>query len=373
MNPDEAAGPDEEFLDRLVAYDEALTAGSPPPLADASLPPQLAERLQRAQACVRRLKRDRRPADARPDQEVPPFVAGGDLAFDTAGWLTRLGRFRIVRELGHGGCGVVYLAQDALLGREVALKVPRLGALVTPELRRRFLREARAAADIDHPNVVAVYEVGEVGPFCYLVSAYCPGKTLAAWLKEQPGPVPITVAVEVVAILAEAVHHVHGRGILHRDLKPANILLMVEGGGWRVEGGGWRVEEGKGKSKEKAMGIQSYRELEVWRLGMDLAEECYRVTKGFPKEELFGMTSQIRRAAASIPANIAEGQGREHTKEFLHHLSVARGSLMELETHLMLSQRVGLLDQAKTTPLLILTERISRMLSGLRKALAKRL
>ena len=120
------------------------------------------------------------------------------------------------------------------------------------------------------------------------------------------------------------------------------------------------------------MGIQSYRELEVWQLGMDLAEECYRVTKGFPKEELFGMTGQIRRAVASIPANIAEGQGREHTKEFLHHLSVARGSLMELETHLTLSQRVGLLDQAKATPLLTQTERISRMFAGLRKALEKR-
>jgi four helix bundle protein len=121
------------------------------------------------------------------------------------------------------------------------------------------------------------------------------------------------------------------------------------------------------------MGVQSHRELEVWQLGMDLAEECYRVTKSFPKEELFGMTSQIRRAAVSIPANIAEGQGREHTKEFLHHLSVARGSLVELETHLMLSQRVGLLDQAKATHILAQTERISRMLSGLRKALDKRL
>jgi four helix bundle protein len=120
------------------------------------------------------------------------------------------------------------------------------------------------------------------------------------------------------------------------------------------------------------MAIQSYRELEVWQSGMDLAEDCYRVTKIFPKEELFGLTNQIRRAAVSIPANIAEGQGREHTKEFLHHLSIARGSLMELETHLMLSQRVGLIDQATTSPLLAQTERISRMLSGLRKALEKR-
>jgi four helix bundle protein len=133
------------------------------------------------------------------------------------------------------------------------------------------------------------------------------------------------------------------------------------------------VHDGNENRKEKDMGIQSYRELEVWQLGMDLAEECYRVTKGFPKEELLGMTSQIRRAAVSIPANIAEGQGREHTKEFLHHLSVARGSLMELETHLMLSQRVGLLDQATTAPILTQTERISRMLSGLRKALEKHL
>ena len=121
------------------------------------------------------------------------------------------------------------------------------------------------------------------------------------------------------------------------------------------------------------MGIQSYRELEIWQLSMDLAEECYRATNGFPKEELFGMTSQIRRAAASIPANIAEGQGREHTKEFLRHLSVARGSLMELETHLMLSHRVGLIDQVKADRILTQTERISRMLSGLRKALQKRL
>src|SRR5262245_1773096 len=104
-------------------------------------------------------------------------------------------------------------------------------------------------------------------------------------------------------------------------------------------------------SREKTMKVQSYRELEVWKLSMDLAEECFRMTKGFPKEELFGLTSQIRRAAASIPANIAEVQGREHTKEFLHHLSVARGSLMELETHVLLSQRVGLLDETKATPL----------------------
>ena len=73
------------------------------------------------------------------------------------------------------------------------------------------------------------------------------------------------------------------------------------------------------------MAVQSYQELEVWKVAMDLATECYRVTKAFPKDELFGMTSQIRRSAASIPANIAEGQGREHTKEFLSYVSIAKG------------------------------------------------
>ena len=121
------------------------------------------------------------------------------------------------------------------------------------------------------------------------------------------------------------------------------------------------------------MSLQSYRELEVWKAAMDLAEQCYLATRSFPKEELFGMTSQIRRAAASIPANIAEGQGREHTKEFLQFLSVARGSLMEVETHLVLCQRVGLLKQEQLDPLMAMTDRISRMLSGLRKSREKRL
>lgn len=121
------------------------------------------------------------------------------------------------------------------------------------------------------------------------------------------------------------------------------------------------------------MGLQSYRELEVWRMAMDLVEECYWTTRKYPKDEIFGITAQIRRAAVSIPANIAEGQGRDHTKEFLNFLSMARGSLMELETHLLISGRVDLLTQEKLDPLLALTDRISRMLAGLKKALEKRL
>ena len=120
------------------------------------------------------------------------------------------------------------------------------------------------------------------------------------------------------------------------------------------------------------MTVQHYRELKVWQAAINLAEQCYLATKSFPKEELFGLTSQIRRAATSVPANIAEGQGRQHTKEFLNYLSIARGPLMEVETHLLLSQRVGLIKQTTLDALLAMSDEISRMLSGLRRALEKR-
>ncbi len=127
------------------------------------------------------------------------------------------------------------------------------------------------------------------------------------------------------------------------------------------------------ESEKSAMALHTFRDLEVWKVAMDLAEECYKATKRFPKEEMFGMTSQIRRAAASIPANIAEGQGRRSTKEFLNFLSIARGSLMEVQTHLLLAQRVGLVSAADLGPLLARCERISQMLSRLRQSLERKL
>ena len=131
-----------------------------------------------------------------------------------------------MRELGRGGFGVVFLAEDLVLGRRVALKLPRPEVLVTPDVRRRFLREAEAASRLDHPHIVPVFEVGEEGPICYIASAYCEGLTLAQWLRRQTAPVPIRMACRLVAVLAGAFAHAHERGILHRDLKPGNILLQ---------------------------------------------------------------------------------------------------------------------------------------------------
>ena len=102
---------------------------------------------------------------------------------------------------------------------------------------------------------------------------------------------------------------------------------------------------------------------------MTLAEICYRLTSQFPRDELFGITSQIRRAAASIPANIAEGHGRESTGSFVQSLRVSQGSLKELETHLLLSQRVGILAEADTMLTMSRCESLGKMVRALIRSL----
>ena len=113
----------------------------------------------------------------------------------------------------------------------------------------------------------------------------------------------------------------------------------------------------------------SYRDLRVWQEGMNLATACYQVTKVFPKEEIYGMTSQIRRSAASIPANIAEGYGREYRAEYIHFLRIAQGSLKELETHLFLSQRVEVVTSQALESLLQQCETVGKMLRSLIRSL----
>lgn len=117
------------------------------------------------------------------------------------------------------------------------------------------------------------------------------------------------------------------------------------------------------------MRIQSYRDLKVWQTGMDLAENCYSVTRNFPKEELYGLTSQIRRASVSIPANIAEGHGRKTRKEYIQFLYISQGSLRELETHLILSKRVKFVVSNEINSLLSQCESVGRLLSALIRAL----
>ena len=119
--------------------------------------------------------------------------------------------------------------------------------------------------------------------------------------------------------------------------------------------------------------MRSYKDLDVWQVSMALAEACYKVSRAFPRDELFGMTTQIRRAAASVPANIAEGYGRETTKSFVQFLRIAQGSLKELETHLMLADRVEVLERNQATGLLSECERVSKMLRNLIRSLQSKI
>ena len=118
------------------------------------------------------------------------------------------------------------------------------------------------------------------------------------------------------------------------------------------------------------MQIQTYKDLIVWQKAMDLAETVHRLSRSFPKEELYGLTSQLRRAAVSVPSNIAEGQARQSTAEFLNFLSIAQGSLAEVETQLLLGIRFGYLTTPQASAALILREEISKMLASLRSKLA---
>lgn len=105
---------------------------------------------------------------------------------------------------------------------------------------------------------------------------------------------------------------------------------------------------------------------------MALAENCYRIAKALPRDELFGMTSQIRRAATSVPANIAEGYGREAAGSYVQNLRIAQGSLKELETHLLLAERVELLNASSLQPLLASAEEVGKMLRALIRAVQNR-
>ena len=141
---------------------------------------------------------------------------------------TQLGRFQLLRRLGQGGYGVVFLAHDPALDRELALKVPRPEVLLTESLRHRFLREAESAAALDHPNIVPVFEAGSAGPICYIASAFCRGGSLGEWLQSRRQVLPPAVAARVIVALAGAVQHAHDRGIIHRDIKPSNVLIDID-------------------------------------------------------------------------------------------------------------------------------------------------
>ncbi len=179
-----------------------------------------------------------RPSADEPDgsRDLPPAATPGNPDFpELFAKMTRrdegidhpdvsFGRYRIISKLGEGGMGAVYLAEDEQLHRRVALKTPFFEIEDDALTIKRFLREAHAAATIQHPNVCPVYEVGQHEGRYYLTMAYVEGASLADWLRES-AQVPVSTALGIVEKLAGGLQAAHDAGVLHRDLKPGNILI----------------------------------------------------------------------------------------------------------------------------------------------------
>jgi four helix bundle protein len=117
------------------------------------------------------------------------------------------------------------------------------------------------------------------------------------------------------------------------------------------------------------MKVKNYQELIAWQRAMDLVEQVYSATQCFPREEVYALTNQLRRASVSIPSNIAEGQGRRTTADFCRHLSIAYGSLREVETQLLIAQRLNYLSSTTVQPLLQTSGEVGRLLNGLMRSL----
>ena len=166
-------------------------------------------------------------ADDHPDRNEGLSALDGKRAARSAKILSDFGDYELLEEIGRGGQAVVYRARQKSLNRIVALKVIGLGPWTTETHLKRFQREAEAAASLEHPGIVPIYEVGERDGQCYFSMKFVEGGQLDEVLKGEP--LSIRRAVELIAKVARTVHYAHEHGILHRDIKPGNILLDQNG------------------------------------------------------------------------------------------------------------------------------------------------
>ncbi len=202
--------------------------------------PQHGAALRAALVCIDADLRDELPTVCvRPRGAAPPRPAPCPSAETADGPAARrLGRYELGELLGTGAFGSVWQAWDAELGREVAIKLPRSGRFPGPAEEERFLREARAAAQLHHPGIVAVHDVGREDETLYIVSELVRGVSLAERLRDAR--LSFREAAELVAQVSDALAYAHRQGVVHRDVKPSNILLSGE---WRVANGEKRQEE----------------------------------------------------------------------------------------------------------------------------------
>ena len=138
-----------------------------------------------------------------------------------------ISNYRVLEKLGQGGMGEVFLAEDVDLGRKVALKFLPEKMEQDPTIQKRFIREARSAAAIDHPYVCKIYETGKIEGKIFIAMEYVEGQTLSK--KLEPGPLPLKETLRIAFETAEALEEIHNNRFVHRDLKPSNIMLSKQG------------------------------------------------------------------------------------------------------------------------------------------------
>jgi serine/threonine protein kinase len=229
--PTEDSSPiDDHTLAQLVSIELSLAQGSWPQIRDSTI--ASTADVSELTDCLQMIERVRRYSPqaladlsvADENLESNHIHAEQSASPETQEDSLQFGRFKIREEIGEGGFGLVYRAFDPDLQREVALKLPRLTTLASSASRERFLREARAMAALNHPQIATIHEAGSQGAVCYMACAYYQGGNLAERISDI-GPLPCNVAAQFVVALADGVQFAHSRGILHRDLKPSNVLI----------------------------------------------------------------------------------------------------------------------------------------------------
>src|SRR5579864_5912085 len=214
----------DELASRIGASDTLLasiqTLANDPPAAPSPQVKALIDRVQ--QQIAARSNASSPTIDPSSSQNTDAPAEKADLKKAAAG--RTLGGYRIIKQLGAGGMGIVYLAEDPQLRREVALKVMRPEAAASAQARARFLREARAAARIEHDHIVTVHQVGEAEGAPFLVMPLLRGETLDERLQREPKP-PLTEILRIGREIAEGLAAAHDGGLIHRDIKPANVWL----------------------------------------------------------------------------------------------------------------------------------------------------
>lgn len=231
MKPDSQTVQEENFAVLLEAFDNALKHGQTPVVSAQSGAAAVRPRLEAHLACLRLLNQ------VRPGQRAQLSAEASGVLFGPAHSAsmvkdehvgTQLGKYLITKRLGQGGMGVVYEAQDTLMRRKVALKLLTGTLALDPAARERFLREARAAGRLNHPNVVTIFEVSQHNSDCYLVMELVSAGSAQDVLQEL-GQCPWQQANRMIADVCRGLAAAHAAGLLHRDIKPANILLNPDG------------------------------------------------------------------------------------------------------------------------------------------------